>query len=870
RRKSRAATAKKDRLWPGGIIPYEISTSFSGEHKCIFQQAMRHWEAHTCVTFIPRQDNHTDYIYFTVDKCGCCSYVGRRGGGAQAISIGRNCDKFGIVVHELGHVIGFWHEHTRIDRDDYVTIFYKNIQHGQDYNFDKLKPDDVDSLGEPYDYASIMHYSKDTFSKAPYLNTILPNNFIEGKRPEIGQRYSLSYGDIKQTNKLYHCPACFKTLTAEKESLRLENSSCVWRIIAPFGSFIEINFFPSLWFSNKCAKNGDDYVIVQDGYSSQSPVIGKVCGSEETYTLKSTTNRLYIQAHFSTLPLFSLFATYKIICGGILKANVGTIQSPSYPDYYAPNQDCKWIIEVLENRKVAIIMHHFEFTYGLFFSLQLESYKDCIYDRLEIYEGNTVNKSNLIGRFCGQIKTKIIHSRGNTVLLHFHSDNSIQKAGFHIKQNECKSLGFQVCEQVCIVEIDGYRCDCNAGYSLRSDGKTCEVACGGYLKAESGSFFSPNYPLDYPPSANCTWEIETKSGYQIVINFTHFDVEGMKTECGYDYVEERYCGFYDELLVYTSTSNYLKVQFVSDTTVGKSGFAAYFMADLDECQNNKGGCEQICINTIGSYRCECDIGFVLAVDGKHCKEGGCKFQLHASEGEITSPGYPLDYPNAKLCQWHIVTTPGHRLAIGFEDFVLENHAQCKYDRLEFFDGGSNLSKLLGVYCGNIVPRKIYATRNEIFISFSSDESVVRRGFKAFYSSVCGGELKADETVGYVYSHSHYGDDKYGKNLRCEWRILAPPKKGVQVKFLQFDFESDLNCAFDFVEVFDGWEKSDSKLLGRFCGEMVSFFKKLLILLSTDDTEERKGFMAEYRSALPRISSINTTYRHFKESLINNG
>lgn len=60
----------------------------------------------------------------------CCSYVGRRGGGPQAISIGKNCDKFGIVVHELGHVIGFWHEHTRPDRDEHVSIVRDNIQPG--------------------------------------------------------------------------------------------------------------------------------------------------------------------------------------------------------------------------------------------------------------------------------------------------------------------------------------------------------------------------------------------------------------------------------------------------------------------------------------------------------------------------------------------------------------------------------------------------------------------------------------------------------------------------------------------------------------------------------------------------------------------
>jgi len=61
----------------------------------------------------------------------CCSFVGKRGNGPQAISIGKNCDKFGIVVHELGHVIGFWHEHTRPDRDNHVQIVFKNILPGK-------------------------------------------------------------------------------------------------------------------------------------------------------------------------------------------------------------------------------------------------------------------------------------------------------------------------------------------------------------------------------------------------------------------------------------------------------------------------------------------------------------------------------------------------------------------------------------------------------------------------------------------------------------------------------------------------------------------------------------------------------------------
>ena len=60
--------------------------------------------------------------------CRCCSYVGRMGAGqAQGVNLGRECIKMGTIAHEIGHVIGFWHEHTRPDRDLYVDIFKRNI-----------------------------------------------------------------------------------------------------------------------------------------------------------------------------------------------------------------------------------------------------------------------------------------------------------------------------------------------------------------------------------------------------------------------------------------------------------------------------------------------------------------------------------------------------------------------------------------------------------------------------------------------------------------------------------------------------------------------------------------------------------------------
>ncbi|XP_077997473.1 epidermal growth factor-like protein 8 [Glandiceps talaboti] len=41
--------------------------------------------------------------------------------------------------------------------------------------------------------------------------------------------------------------------------------------------------------------------------------------------------------------------------------------------------------------------------------------------------------------------------------------------------------------------------------------------------------------------------------------------------------------------------------------------------DIDECEENNGGCEHDCENTEGSYHCECDEGYRLGDDGRTCE-----------------------------------------------------------------------------------------------------------------------------------------------------------------------------------------------------------------------------------------------------------
>lgn len=52
-------------------------------------------------------------------------------GGRQTINLSPPCMKYGTIIHELMHTIGFLHEITREDRNDYITVVEGNIQDGK-------------------------------------------------------------------------------------------------------------------------------------------------------------------------------------------------------------------------------------------------------------------------------------------------------------------------------------------------------------------------------------------------------------------------------------------------------------------------------------------------------------------------------------------------------------------------------------------------------------------------------------------------------------------------------------------------------------------------------------------------------------------
>ncbi len=185
--------------WPNGIVPYTFDGSVNTTNQQLMRDAMDAWEAIADVQFVPRTAE-SDYVE-VISSSGNWSYVGVVG-GKQQLSIYNWSYQF-IIMHELAHALGVWHEQSRPDRDTYVDIESANITSGKEHNFDKYPTAGTDGT---YDFDSIMHYGQCAFSNCACSSscrtiTVLSPN--QSWQNSIGQRSHLSTGDADNMQAIY-------------------------------------------------------------------------------------------------------------------------------------------------------------------------------------------------------------------------------------------------------------------------------------------------------------------------------------------------------------------------------------------------------------------------------------------------------------------------------------------------------------------------------------------------------------------------------------------------------------------------------------------------------------------------------------------
>ncbi|XP_063351993.1 meprin A subunit alpha-like [Pelmatolapia mariae] len=181
-------------------IPYILGDDLDLNAKGCVHQAFEMYRLKSCVDFKPYEGEKT-YIKFE-KKGGCFSSVGDQQTG-QILSLGPGCDHKAVVEHELLHALGFYHEQSRMDRDDYVNIWLDQVTPGLQHNFNKYNDDFITDQNTAYDYESVMHYRPFSFNKNESIPTITT------KIPEfyniIGQYLDFSKMDTLRLNRMYNC-----------------------------------------------------------------------------------------------------------------------------------------------------------------------------------------------------------------------------------------------------------------------------------------------------------------------------------------------------------------------------------------------------------------------------------------------------------------------------------------------------------------------------------------------------------------------------------------------------------------------------------------------------------------------------------------
>ncbi|XP_078540687.1 embryonic protein UVS.2-like [Lissotriton helveticus] len=401
-------------------VPYTLSPTYSARDVAAIKDAMSEFAKVTCIRFVTHA-LESDYLQIMPED-GCWSYTGKTGGG-QLLSLSGECLQKGVIQHELNHALGFYHEHTRSDRDNYLTIMKENIAPEDLLNFYQ---ENTNNLGLPYDYASVMHYGRYAYSNKRGQPSMVPK---PDPNVPIGQRIGLSTLDVSKINTLYQCNLCNTLLTGPTGTLMSpinpsshpNNVNCVYLIRVPSDTDKILLLFDAfdLQSSPNCTS---DYLTIYDGNNKTAPVLlSKACGTRQLQPFTSSGNEMlleFVMDRSITANGFKAFYS-SVNCGGTFTSSGGTVSSPYYPNVYHPKMDCGFYLVAPTGYKVSLT----------FTSFSIESHPVCAYDFLSIFDGAKTT-SPLIGKYCGSSLNPPVTSTGSFLLLQFHSDESVNMKGF--------------------------------------------------------------------------------------------------------------------------------------------------------------------------------------------------------------------------------------------------------------------------------------------------------------------------------------------------------------------------------------------------------------------------------------------------------
>jgi len=272
--------------WTDGVIPYQFASYISTTNRNLMRAAMDEWESVAWLTFVPRT-TQSNYINI-IEAGGNWSYVGMVGGG-QDLSMYNWSYKY-IIEHELAHALGFWHEQSRPDRDNYVSIQWQNIPDNVEHNFQIHS--DAGTVGS-YDFASVMHYDAYAFSSNGQP-TIVAQPGYEAYQDSMGNLSYLTDSDKAGMAYLYPEVTVLAGDTAATAFIVDPSGYSLSVASAPYGESADeplptlcvgtANVTDTIWFKVPSSVTVRNLVLSSSGYDT---VMAVYSGSPESMALEA-------------------------------------------------------------------------------------------------------------------------------------------------------------------------------------------------------------------------------------------------------------------------------------------------------------------------------------------------------------------------------------------------------------------------------------------------------------------------------------------------------------------------------------------------------------------------------------------------------
>ncbi|KAM3931007.1 astacin-like metalloendopeptidase [Leptodactylus fuscus] len=402
-------------------VPYVVSAEYTDFENVMFDVAMKEFESMTCIKFVNRT-TESDYISIQ-SGAQCWSYIGRIG-GKQVVSIGMPaCIQYKYIQHELLHALGFYHEHNRRDRDNYINVLWKNIgKHDQKY----FELDNGNTLNLPYGYNSVMHLRSYEYSKISGQPSMVAKS--DPNMP-LGYHVGMDNLDVMKVNYAYKCNLCRRkfldtgSFIYNSTSSDPDGSNCLYLIQTGNKVLLKLSDInvPS---SPDC---NDAYIKVYDGSSRSSRVLlNKTCTNVPIPPLISSGCYMLIEIVNNNISVESTFnATYeKVRYGGTFLKDNGVVTSHGFPNIIPRNADVINTIIAPEGYKVCLTFRY----------LWIHTSSGCTVEYLTIRDGAS-DTSPILNTYCGYYvpPPPPITSSGNIVVIHLHTRPEASNNGFYVE-----------------------------------------------------------------------------------------------------------------------------------------------------------------------------------------------------------------------------------------------------------------------------------------------------------------------------------------------------------------------------------------------------------------------------------------------------